>query len=278
MVRFSIVTPARNQSDWLKLCIASVADQAQPQLQHLVQDACSTDATHEWLARDPRVEAHIEADAGMYDAINRGLRRSTGDILAYLNCDEQYLPGALTKVARYFEQHPDVDMLFGDIVMVDENGDYLCHRKVQVPLLNHTWMCHLSTLSCAMFFRRRLIEPGGHFFNTDYRCSGDREWMIRLIRAGIRMAVLGEFTSIFTRTEENLGRDAKVAGENLKLQESAPAWVRAGAPLWILHHRLRRWMAGAYSQKPFEFSLYTRSHPEQRIVRRVAKPEFRQNW
>lgn len=275
---FSIVTPSRNQSDWLKLCLASVADQAQPQLQHIVQDACSTDDTKEWLARDPRIEAHIEADGGMYDAINRGLRRATGDILAYLNCDEQYLPGALTKVAHYFEQHPDVDMLFGDIVMVDENGDYLCHRKVQVPFLNHTWTCHLSTLSCAMFFRRRLIEPGGYFFNTGYRCGGDQEWMVRLLKDRVKMAALGEFTSVFTRTGVNLGRDNRAESERLKLRATAPTWVRTAEPLWILHHRLSRWLAGAYSQKPFEFSLYTRSHPEQRTLRRVEKPEFRQNW
>ena len=159
-VRCTVITPSRNQSEWLKLCIASVADQGLPATQHIVQDACSDDATRDWLPVDARVEAHIEADGGMYDAINRGLRRAQGDFLAYLNCDEQYLPGTLTKVAAFFERHPDVDILFGDIVMVDERGDYLCHRKVQVPRLNHTWTCHLSTLSCAMFFRRRLVDAG----------------------------------------------------------------------------------------------------------------------
>jgi glycosyltransferase involved in cell wall biosynthesis len=278
MLRFSIVTPSRNQSDWLKLNIASVADQSQPALQHIIQDACSTDATKDWLVNDPRVEARIEADAGMYDAINRGLRRATGDVFAYLNCDEQYLPGALNKVAQFFETNPAVDILFGDIVIVDERGEYLSHRKVQVPQLNHTWTCHLSTLSCAMFFRQRLIELGGYFFNADYRCSGDREWMVRLLRAGVSMAALGGFTSVFTRTGVNLGRDARVAQENLKLQEAAPSWMRAARPLWVMQHRLRRWRAGAYSQEPFTFSLYTQNSAGQRVVREVSKPEFRQRW
>ena len=276
--RCSIITPSRNQSDWLKLCVASVSDQAQAELQHIVQDACSDDATRDWLGCDARVEAHIEADGGMYDAVNRGLRRARGEILAYLNCDEQYLPGTLGKVAGFFERHPDVDILFGDIVMVDEQGEYLCHRKVQVPLLNHTWTCHLSTLSCAMFFRRRLIERGGYFFNTDYRCGGDQEWMVRLLRGGVKMAALGEFTSVFTRTGVNLGRDARAEAERSKLRATAPAWVRAGVTVWILHHRLRRWRAGAYSQKPFEFALFTRQSSGERIVRRVARPVFRQNW
>ena len=60
-----------------------------------------------------------------------------------------------------------------------------------------------------MFFRRRLIEPGGYFFNPDYRCGGDQEWMVRLLRDGVKMAALGEFTSVFTRTGVNLGRDER---------------------------------------------------------------------
>ena len=101
------------------------------------------------------MKVFVEKDQGMYDGINRGLRRAGGDILAYLNCDEQYLPGALAAVAGFFEQHPEIDVLFGDVVMVDTEGRYLYHRKMQTPLKYHTWTCHLSTLSCAMFFRRR---------------------------------------------------------------------------------------------------------------------------
>ena len=274
---FSIVTPSLNQGGWLQLCVASTGDQG-PRVQHIVQDAGSTDGTVTWIQADPRVEARVEKDAGMYDAINRGLRRAKGDILAYLNCDEQYLPGALDRVADYFAAHPAVDMVFGNIIMVDESGEYLCHRKVQTPRLLHTWTCHLSTLSCAMFFRRRLIEPGGFFFNTDYRCGGDQEWMVRLLRSGVQMAALGEFTSVFTRTGSNLGRDPRAEAERAKLRATAPFWVRAGVPMWVMHHRLSRLLAGAYAQKPFEFALFTPSSPDRRVVRRVQKPVFRQSW
>ena len=87
-VRISIVTPSFRNSDWLKLCVASVADQVGVEVEHIVQDALSDDGTQEWLARDRRVQAYFEKDAGMYDAVNRGWRRSKGEILAYLNCDE----------------------------------------------------------------------------------------------------------------------------------------------------------------------------------------------
>jgi len=74
------------------------------------------------------VKAFIEKDQGMYDAVNRGFRRSQGEILAYLDCDEQFLPGALKAVHGYFEAHPEVDVVFSDMVVTDADGGYICHR------------------------------------------------------------------------------------------------------------------------------------------------------
>jgi glycosyltransferase involved in cell wall biosynthesis len=272
---WTIVTPSRNQLAWLRRCRASVADQAGVTVQHIVQDAGSTDGTVEWLRQQSGAEAHIEADEGMYDALNRGFARATGEFVAWLNCDEQYLPGVLARVAEFFRAHPDVDMVFGDIIMVDDAGEYLWHRKVQVPRLYHTLTCHLSTLSCAMFFRRRLVEPGGFRFDTSYRIVGDAEWMTRLLRVGVRMAALGEFTSVFTQTGQNLSRDARAVAEQARLAATAPAWVRALRPLWILHHRLARWGAGAYRQTQFTFQLYVAEPVGGRVERRVTAPRFR---
>ena len=74
-MRISIVTPSYRRSAWLKLCLASVADQ-QAEIEHIVQDAVSDDGTLDWLARVPRVKVFVERDQGMYDGINRGLRRA----------------------------------------------------------------------------------------------------------------------------------------------------------------------------------------------------------
>lgn len=271
---YSIITPCLNGGSWLPLCIASVADQG-VSCEHLVQDAGSTDGTLNWLRAEPRTSVVVEPDSGIYDAINRGIRRSSGDLLAWLNCDEQYLPGALAKVERFFTQHPRLDVVFGDIVMVNEAGEYLFHRKVEAPMLHHTWTCHLSTLSCGMFFRRRLMEDGRFEFDASYRCGGDGEWMVRLLRAGVRMGALGEFTSVFTHTDRNLGRSAQARSEWARLRATAPPWVRALSPVWVLGHRARRWWNGAYRQKPFEFSLFTRTSPTRRVRRLVNHPVAR---
>jgi glycosyltransferase involved in cell wall biosynthesis len=273
-VRISIVTPSFRSSAWLKLCVASVADQ-QVDAEHIVQDAGSDDGTLDWLPRDARVRAFVEKDQGMYDAINRGLHRATGDILAYLNCDEQYLASALPGVLGYFETHPEVDMLFGDVIMVNSQGQYLYHRKMQVPLLYHTWTCHLSTLSCAMFFRRRIVSEHGLLFDPKLRDVGDGEWMVRLLRKGVRMATLGQFTSVFTLTGANMSVGANARREAGELYASAPPLARWIKPLTIAHHRLRRWAGGIYRQEPFAFEIYTQDSPDRRRRQEVAHPRFR---
>ena len=270
----SIVTPSFRSSEWLRLCVASVADQGVP-AEHIVQDAGSDDGTLSWLPQDTRVRAFVEKDGGMYDAINRVLRRTQGEILAYLNCDEQYLPVALRSVIAFFQEHPAIDMIFGDIILVDEKGDYLSHRKVQTPLLYHTWTCHLSTLSCATFFRRRVVAEQGFCFDTRWRDSGDSEWMVRLLKAGVKMATLKQFTSVFTLTGKNMGAAPNARAENRALRQTAPLWAQAFRPGLVLHHRLRRWLGGMYSQAPFAYEAFSLASPERRQRREVARPRFR---
>jgi len=267
----SIITPSFRGSAWLKLCIASVADQ-NVEAEHIVQDAGSDDGTLDWLLKDDRVKAFVEKDGGMYDAINRGLRRATGELVAYLNCDEQYLPGTLVRVMDFFRQHPAVDMVFGDVIMVDKEGQYLQHRKMQTPLLYHTWTCHLSTLSCGTFFRRRLVNDEVSLFNPGLRDVGDGEWMVRMLRRGVKMATLGEFTSTFAFTGANMSVGPNARRENRELFETAPLLARKLRPLLILHHRMRRLLGRMYFQKPFDYEIFTLKSPRQRQNFHVEQP------
>ncbi|MDB6023339.1 MAG: hypothetical protein JWQ04_3196 [Pedosphaera sp.] len=273
-MRFSVITPSFRSSDWLKLCIASVADQG-VECEHLVQDAGSDDGTLDWLPRDPRVKTFVEKDDGMYDAVNRGLRRAGGEILSYLNCDEQYLPGALQAVEKFFMESPRVDVLFADFVVVDAEGDYRFHRKVQAPRLYHTWVSHLPAFTCATFFRRRIIADLGLFFDPKFRVAGDAEWMLRLLRQRVRMAVLRRFTSAFTLTGDNLGASPEARREAAALFDTAPLWARKTKGLLVLQHRLRRLAGGIYFQKAFSYALYTRKNPLVRTAHEVARPSSR---
>jgi glycosyltransferase involved in cell wall biosynthesis len=273
-MRFSIITPSFNPSPWLPLCIASVADQ-QVDVEHIVQDAGSTDGTLEWLRDDKRVKAFVERDSGMYDAVNRGFRRANGDILAYLNCDEQYLLGCLQTVERFFRSYPDVDVVFGDFLVLNPDLRYLFHRKVQTPMKYHTWVAHLPAATCATFFRRTILDKHGLFFDAQLRDVGDAEWMVRLLKRRIPMGVLRQFTSVFTMTGENMSAMPNAIREREELEASAPFLARTFKPLLVAHHRLRRLTGGIYFQRPFSYSIYTQTSADKRVSFDVRHPQFR---
>jgi glycosyltransferase involved in cell wall biosynthesis len=275
-MRFSIITPSFRDSEWLKLCVASVNDQGVA-VEHIVQDAGSDDGTLDWLPTDSRVRAFIEKDQGMYDAINRGLHRASGELMAYLNCDEQYLEGALAAVEAHFRANPETDVLFCDAVVVDSQGKYLWHRKTLRPLPWHTSICPLSVLTCATFFRRSVVERG-LLFDPRWHYVGDSAWVKRLLHERINMSVLRRFTSAFTHTGCNLSLNPEAQIETTAFCQEAPSWLRALRPAVLLHHRLRRWMGGIYSQQPFGFALYTQANPRDRKAQHVPRPKFRWNW
>ena len=271
----TIITPSFRGGRWLPLCIASVTDQ-KVRVEHIVQDAGSDDGTLDWLTTDARVRAFVEKDQGMYDAVNRGFRRANAEILAYLNCDEQYLSDALSQVITFFNQHPDVDVLFGDCLVVDAKGEYICERRSLVPQLIHTWTAsNLSFLTAATFLRRRVLNAHHLWFNAEYRDAGDQDWALRVVRAGIRSAVLPEFLSVFTETGTNMNLGANASRERRAFHASAPIWARLLSPFALAHHRLRRWQAGHYQCKPHDYAIYTHSSRSRRIVFQVACPTSR---
>jgi glycosyltransferase involved in cell wall biosynthesis len=270
-MKFSIITPSFRNSNWLKLCIASVADQQGVELEHIVQDSCSDDGTQDWLPHDPRVKAFIEKDSGMYDAINRGYRRAQGDILAYLNCDEQYLPGALKVMQDFFGQNPQIEVALAGSIVTDIEGKYICHRPSLMPHPQHMWFRFLA-LTSGIFIRRRIIHERGIFFDTRWRDLGDFHWVRALMQNRVPMAVCDSFTSVFTDAGENMGLKPNAVREKAEAEAMAPGWVRALKPVWIVHHRLRRLAAGHFSLKPTSYSIYTLQSPEQRVRFDVPKP------
>ena len=199
----SIITPSFNQIDWLRLAVASVADQEGVDYEHIIQDG-GTDGITEIvqsefgdLVRDgKRLRMFVEKDAGMYDAINRGLRRASGEICAYLNCDEQYLPGTLSQVSAFFDARPEVDVVFGDVLVTDRTGKAISYRRAILPSAEHIRLSHLNTFTSATFFRRRILERG-HWLDPKWKSIGDSIWIHAMLEAGVRLIVYPRLLSVF---------------------------------------------------------------------------------
>jgi len=281
-VDFTIVTPSFRQLEQLECCIASIADQEGVSVEHIVQDGgtkgfaeFAQKMEEKWPDRPGYRRVMVsEPDQGMYDAINRGLKRATGSICAYLNCDEQYLPGVLKTVLQRFKGSSDVDLFLGDVVVVDGEGKPICHRKMIRPSLAHTWTCHFGALTAGIFFRRKVIDQG-LLFNTSYRAVADAEWFLRILKSGISIQPLRFDTSTFMEAGNNLGLSLRAKEERLLLNRSAPIWIRLLRPGWVIWHRARRWLRGCHRKTDVCLEIYI-SESSQR--RKFTAKQLRTTW
>ncbi len=282
-MKFTVVTPSFKQLQYLKLNAASVADQRSNgvNVEHIVQDGGSTDGTKEWLADHKYVVGISEKDEGMYDAINRGIIRGTGDVFSWLNCDEQYLPGALATVQAYFEANPDVDIAVGHTVVVDDDGRYMCHRKAVSPRISIVRLGRLPVHSSSMFFRSRLVKgPDAQLFDTTWKALGDWEWVKRHIQRDARFGVVEAFISSFTDTGGNLGMTPMAMSEIQRAKDMLTPFQKATVPVARMGEYARKYQNGYYTQAPFDYSIYVNdpAGPDgisaSRRVHHVAKPTF----
>jgi glycosyltransferase involved in cell wall biosynthesis len=259
-VKISIITPSYNMLSYLKCCAASIADQNEVQFEHIVVDGKSSDGTVEWLSTQPNMQYISEPDNGMYDAINKGMKLASGDILAYLNCDEQYLPGTFSFVKEYFDTHPNVNVLFGDFFVVNPDGSLVSYRKAYQPRWYYIQATHLYVFTCTMFFRRKLIEEGMSFDLT-YRSMADSLFVINLLKKCYTVRHVKRYMSVFTMTGHNqlISEDSSKEIERINSEHRHWFFRLMKHPLNIMRIT-EKLLHGCYFENfPLLYSIYIRS-------------------
>jgi glycosyltransferase involved in cell wall biosynthesis len=181
----SVVTPSYNQGRFIKATIDSVLSQHGAPIEYFVMDGGSKDETVDVLkSYGDRIHWVSEKDKGQTDAINKGLRLATGDIVAYLNSDDVYLPGAVAKAVEVFERNPDVDFVYGDFNAIDEKGAVI-DRVMTIPydpeilLYDANYICQPAS-----FYRRTLLDKIG-LFDDSLRFLMDYEFFLRASKRGV---------------------------------------------------------------------------------------------
>jgi len=256
-MNFSIITPCLNHGKALPLAVASVADQGDVKCEHIIADGGSTDETVAWLKTRQDLRWLSAPDKGMYDAINKGLALATGDIVGYLNCDEQYLPGTLSAVAAEFQAHPEADLLYGDMLLVQSDGNLLAYRKSYPLRWPYIAAAHLYIPSCSLFWRRH-INDSGLTLDTRWRIQGDADFVMRALRARHHAIHLRRYLAAFTISGNNLGNTPAAQEELLAARREAPWWVRCFRAGLDMSRRLEKLLSGAHHQQfPLSYEIYT---------------------
>jgi GT2 family glycosyltransferase len=180
----SIVTPSYNQAQFLEQTIRSVLDQDYPSLEYIVVDGASTDGSVEIIKKysDKLAWWVSERDNGQGEAINKGLARAKGEILAWINSDDYYLPNAISAAVKIFEQNPDVVLVYGNMLAVDQNGSTTNVLKYGQYSLEDL-LCFQIIGQPAVFFRREVFEKTGGL-DTSFHFMLDHHLWIRIAQQG----------------------------------------------------------------------------------------------
>jgi len=191
--KISIVTPSYNQGKFIDRAIKSVIDQGYPDFEHIIVDNCSTDGTLDILKRYPHLSWVSEPDKGQSDALNKGIRKATGELIGWLNADDLYLPNCFRSVARFFQERLKPDVIYGDYRWVNEKGRLikLCREVDFDPfVLKYLHVTYIP--STATFFKRAIFKEG-NFLDSSYELANDFELFLRLMLNGYRFTHLRSF-------------------------------------------------------------------------------------
>jgi glycosyltransferase involved in cell wall biosynthesis len=246
--RISIVTPSFNQVQFVSWTVRSVLSQRYPNLEYILMDGGSTDGSIDALMPYAERLAYLtsEKDGGQSDAIFRGFERSTGEIMTYLNSDDMLAPGALHFVARYFAEHPRVDMIYSHRCIVDDMNKVIGYWWL--PRHSNYLMMRWDLIpqeTC--FWRRSLFKKCGNVDPT-FRFAMDYDLFVRYMSEGHVKRVnrfLGAFrihsqsktsTQLYTLGQEEISKVWKKYGiKSYSFSESVGRFFQKSVQLASKH-------------------------------------------
>ena len=198
--KITIVTPSYNQGKFIEKTILSVVQQGYPNLEYIVIDGGSNDNTLEIINKyQDYLDYWVsEPDRGQAHAINKGLEQATGDIIAFLNSDDLYLPETLSFVANFFTEHPEIDFICGQTEFINQKSQptsgFADLFKVEINDMTMTETCHIAQPST--FFRASAYQKNGNFNESLHYCF-DYDFWLRAYLNGAKFATTNQTLSQF---------------------------------------------------------------------------------
>lgn len=213
--KFSVVTISFNQAHFLRAAIDSVLSQEGVEIEYFICDPGSTDGSRELVAGydDPRITPVFEPDDGPADGLNRGFARATGDFCYYLNSDDLVLPGAFARMARWFAQHPAIDVACGHALVIDEQGGII-RRAWSEPFARYAVAtgAHVQ-IQPATFIRTAALRNCGGFDVAD-RANWDGGLLTSLHLSGARIGIVDAFLGCYRLHADSITMTGRLAARH----------------------------------------------------------------
>lgn len=205
-VKISIVTPSFNQGRFIEEAIKSVKNQGYDHFEHIIVDNCSTDNTLDILRKYPHLKYVSEPDEGQSDALNKGFKMATGDVIGWLNADDFYMPGTFHKVNKFFAD-AKTDAIYSNVTFVNAQGQYMRNLISHRPL---NWLAFFYTFiqSTSLFFRRRIIDAD-ILLDKDLNMCMDRDFYVRLLYGGYKLRYVDDYFASFRWHDNNKSLSSK---------------------------------------------------------------------
>ena len=261
-MKFGIVTPLLNARATFKACAASVKAQTAEGAAsiHFVRESDASTEKSEDIARPYGCDYACSHDSGLYDAIGRGLDdacASGADVLGWLNADEQYLPDALEAVRRTFESQPDVDLVFGDYLLLDNGGNVVSARREIPARLFYLRHGVNYLLSCTVFFRSRVWRESGGF-DPSFKLLADKKFYLNAISSGAKVCHIPQYLGAYGVTGNNASLKSNAAAEQARLRAEFKAYRTGFARGLVRGCRCaEKFIRGCYGRREISTVLFT---------------------
>lgn len=199
--KISIVTPSYNSAKYIEDCIQSVLNQNYPNFEHIVIDGGSTDGTVDILKKYPHLKWISEPDEGQSDALNKGFRMATGDVVGWLNADDYYLDDVFYKVAKIFEKKDAYTAVYSNFY-VQKLPDVKLYKKFAHPPLKFLALFHCYIPSTTFFFRREILEKEIKI-DKNLHIAMDKDFFANILHNGYKVKYVNDFFAVFRWHDEN---------------------------------------------------------------------------
>ena len=195
--KISVVVPSFNQGEFIERTILSIVGQNYPDLELIVIDGGSSDNTVKVLKKYEKYITYwvSEKDKGQSDAVNKGLKMTTGSIIGWLNSDDIYLNNCLFRINEYFYSNRETNIVFANYYFIDSNDNILSLRKeIKFNYNIYIWTRNCFHANCSGFFTNKVFENIG-YLDSELHYSMDYEFYLRAYKKGIKIAHQNEIWS-----------------------------------------------------------------------------------